>query len=163
MNLLDNLTYYLKKHKPLVLIIGLALFQLVLLTPLLREISTPFPDITKLEKEAALKKQRGEAPIFRENVSLPYWSEPKRNIFVSRKKGALATQKEGTEIHLLYVGTFRTEKVAKAMIKDKATGKNYFKQEGDTISGHKIISIKKEALVLQGIDGRLINIPKGRR
>ena len=163
MNPLNDLTYYLRKHKEIVLIAGLAILQLILLTPLLREISTPFPGIAGLEKEAALRKQKRGDSIFREEISLPYWSNPKRDIFASLKKGTLTTQKEGTEVHLLYVGTFRTEKAAKAMLKDKTTGKNYFKQEGDTISGYKIISIKKDALILQGIDGRLINMHKGRR
>lgn len=153
--------------------------QLAVLSPLLRQMYLSNRHLKKLSREVSLKEKSPDATpevdISKAGIE-SLWPDEGKDLIFSKwyKKGQkdLFIKPRPTSVkdiysavspgvNLAYSGLFRTEKDTIAMVKDLSTGKNYFKKEGDEVSGYKIMEIKKDTLTLSDTTGSLIHLPKG--
>lgn len=157
------LGYILRKKKEAVFLIFLIMLQVIIFLPLAREITQPKKDFERLKRENVPSKEDNinEFSFLEGFETKPigyYFSKGAKDLFIKKNN---PEGKVENKVRFSYVGLFRTEKEAHAMIKDETTGKSHFKREGEMIGDFKVIQIKRENITLSDSGGNLVILSKG--
>lgn len=167
---IDILLGYVLENKKRAVAAGLFVLQVILLLPLILGVMYEKADYEEMEKEA-LNARCGE--IVSEEIGAfakrpfdYYWRENQKDLFLRSKRfesaAAMPVEPERT-VPLNFVGVFRTEHEATAMIKDTRNGGSFFLKEGDKASGFKIVRIHRDTLVVRAPSGELVQLTQGQR
>ncbi len=162
------LGYILKKKREPVILILLAIGQIIVFLPFIREINLPKENFETLKQEAISGKKANPIEVkefsfledFEERPIGYYFSRGQKDLFLRKIQKNNPDGKTEDTHKMNYVGLFRTEKEAYVMIKDESTGKNHFKREGEAIGNFKVIQIKKENVTLSDAGGKVISLSK---
>jgi hypothetical protein len=165
---IESLFYYLGKRKEKAIVIGLLTLQVLLLVPFLANVLSGKADYKQMEKEALSRTYEEDASENNKAFVLKsfacYWREGQKDLFLRPKRAmssAVRILEQKRTVPLNYVGLYRTEKEATAMLKNTKTGKSFFCKEGDKAGDFKIVHIKRDILVVSAPSGELVHLTKG--
>ena len=165
---IESLFYYLGKRKEKAIVIGLLILQVLLLVPFLANVLSEKTDYEQMEKEALSRTYEENVSEDNKTFALKpfayYWKEGQKDLFLRpRRAGSSAVQilEQKRTVPLNYVGLYRTEKEATAMLKNTKTGKSFFCKKGDKVGGFRIVHIKRDILVVSAPSGELVHLTKG--
>ncbi len=165
---IDSLFDYILERKERAVAAGLFVLQIFLLLPLLSGVLSERADYEEMEQEALNSKRDGsilaDKVVFVQSPFDYYWRENQKDLFLPGRRVETAVdgpaEPERT-VPLNFMGVFRTEHEATAMIKDTRTGGSFFLKEGENASGFKIVRIHRDMLVVKAPSGELVQLTKG--